>query len=69
MIQPSKKSPPNQNQLIASDESTKSKNAVKNADQIDAKATSKAPHELTVLQPAPIKAVKAVKLKLPMLSL
>ena len=41
--------------LIPSDETTNSKNEVNNADQIDAKASSEAPHELTVFSTGPNK--------------
>ena len=64
MIQPDEKFSPNHHHLIASDETTKSKNAVKNADQIDAKVSSKAPHELTVFVTGPNKGGKGGELQI-----
>ena len=55
MIQPAKNFPQNHQHLIASDETTKSKNAVNNADQIDTRASSETPHELTVFATGPNK--------------
>ena len=55
MIQPAQNFPQNHQHLISSDETTQSKNAVKNADQIDAKASSEVPHELTVFATGPNK--------------